>query len=93
MTTHSSAPKSKVEASRKRPKTGGRTKGTPNKTTKELKDIILNALDGAGGQTYLETVAKSHPAAFLSLVGKVLPLQVAGMLEHSGGITVNIQQF
>lgn len=59
-------------------KTGGRKAGTPNKMTAELKDMILNALDGAGGVEYLQTVATSHPAAFLSLVGKVLPLQVSG---------------
>ena len=59
-------------------KTGGRKAGTPNKITAELKDMILTALDDAGGVTYLKEVAASHPAAFLSLVGKVLPLQVSG---------------
>lgn len=59
-------------------KTGGRQKGTPNKATKELKDMILGALDGQGGEEYLQRVADSHPAAFLALVGKVLPMQVAG---------------
>lgn len=59
-------------------KTGGRKAGTPNKMTAELKDMILTALDGAGGVGYLQKVATSHPAAFLSLVGKVLPLQVTG---------------
>jgi hypothetical protein len=59
-------------------KTGGRKAGTPNKVTAELKDMILTALDDAGGVKYLEAVATSHPAAFLSLVGKVLPMQVSG---------------
>lgn len=68
---------SKVGAST-RPKTGGRKAGTPNKLSAELKDMILKALDGAGGILYLESTAQSHPAAFLSLVGKVLPLQVTG---------------
>ena len=31
----------------------GRTKGVPNKVTKELKEMILGALDDAGGQAYL----------------------------------------
>jgi hypothetical protein len=85
---------SEVEASRnKRPKTGGRKKGTPNKTTGELKEMILQALSESGGVTYLKQVAASHPAAYMSLLGKVLPLQVNGSLEHSGGITVNIKQF
>lgn len=57
-------------------KTGGRVKGTPNKLTGALKDIILQALSNAGGVTYLEQQAKDNPNAFLSLVGRVLPLQV-----------------
>ena len=58
----------------------GRPKGIPNKATKELKDMILQALDGAGGVSYLQERA-SDPrtaSAFLTLVGKVLPLQVKG---------------
>mgnify|MGYP003522341225 FL=1 len=63
-------------------KTGGRKSGTPNKVSAELKDMILTALDDAGGVTYLQSVASSHPAAFLSLVGKVLPMQVSGDPEN-----------
>lgn len=54
----------------------GRQRGVPNKVTGELKDMILQALEGAGGVAYLEETAKTNPAAFLTLVGKVLPLQV-----------------
>jgi hypothetical protein len=56
----------------------GRPPGTPNKVTAELKDMILGALAGAGGIAYLQDKAESHPAAFLALVGKVLPMQVTG---------------
>lgn len=59
-------------------KTGGRQKGTPNKVTAALKDMILGALDDAGGRKYLARQADDNPAAFMTLVGKVLPLQVAG---------------
>lgn len=55
---------------------GGRQKGTPNKVTKALKDMILGALDDAGGQDYLMRQASENPAAFLTLIGKVLPMQV-----------------
>lgn len=58
------------------PKTGGRVKGVPNKNTTELKDMILNALHGAGGEAYLRSQATENPGAFLSLVGKVLPKDV-----------------
>lgn len=59
-------------------KTGGRQKGSPNKLTKQLKDMILEALEESGGVEYLKQTAIDHPTAFLTLVGKVLPLQVTG---------------
>jgi len=48
----------------------------PGKATKELKEMILGALDGAGGQAYLEAQAIENPTAFLSLLGKVLPMHL-----------------
>lgn len=59
-------------------KTGGRQKGSQNKLTKGLKDMILGALDDAGGQDYLKRQSSENPTAFLTLVGKVLPLQLTG---------------
>lgn len=59
-------------------KTGGRRKGTPNKLTGEVKDMILRALAGVGGVAYLQEQAHANPGPFLALVGKVLPLQVTG---------------
>ena len=58
-----------------RPKTGGRVKGTPNKTTAAIKDMIIAALDNVGGIKYLEAQAHGNPTSFLSLVGKIVPLQ------------------
>lgn len=54
----------------------GRRKGVPNKNTAAVKDMITQALDQAGGVEYLITQARENPTAFLTLVGKVLPLQV-----------------
>lgn len=59
-------------------KSGGRVAGTPNKLTKVLKDMILGALDDVGGQKYLMRQAKDNPVAFLALIGRVLPLTLAG---------------
>jgi hypothetical protein len=64
----------------------GRSKGVPNKVTGELKDMILKALDGAGGVEYLQRQATENPNAFLSLVGKVLPMTV----KHQGGVTLTV---
>lgn len=57
-------------------KTGGRVKGTPNKITAALKDIILQALANAGGVDYLTEQAAKNPHAFMALVGRVLPMQL-----------------
>ncbi len=69
----------------------GRPKGTPNKTTKALKDMILGALSDVGGQSYLARQAEENPTAFLTLVGKVLPHELKADLEGSGNMTVSIQ--
>jgi hypothetical protein len=57
------------------PKTGGRSAGTPNKADK-LRAMVLRALDGVGGQQYLERQAELNPGPFLSLVSKCLPREV-----------------
>lgn len=56
----------------------GRPKGIPNGITSELKDMIRQALDKAGGVDYLARQADENPAAFMSLVGKVLPKELTG---------------
>jgi hypothetical protein len=58
----------------------GRPKGAPNKATAELKDMILGALHASGGQDYLKDRANDPrtQAAFLALIGKVLPMQITG---------------
>jgi len=38
-----------------------------------LRDMILGALDDAGGQAYLAEQAEKNPVAFLALVGRLLP--------------------
>ncbi|CAB4139741.1 hypothetical protein UFOVP353_12 [uncultured Caudovirales phage] len=57
---------------------GGSRKGKPNKINGELKEMILGALDQAGGVKYLLAQAHDNPNAFLTLVGKVLPMTVNG---------------
>lgn len=59
-------------------KTGGRQPGSPNKFTRELRDMILQALDESGGVAYLVRQANESPGHFLTLVGKVLPYVVTG---------------
>ena len=61
-----------------KPPGSGRKKGQPNKLTRDVKAMILGALEAHGGQEYLEKQALENPVAFMSLIGRVLPLTVAG---------------
>ena len=59
-----------------RAKTGGRQKGTPNKSTKALKDAVMAAFDAVGGEEYLINVAHEDPRTFVALLAKILPMDV-----------------
>ena len=68
------------------PKSPGRPKGSPNKTTALLKDAIITAAEivGSDGQGkgkltgYLTFLAKTEPKAFAGLLAKVMPTQISG---------------
>lgn len=79
----------KLVSNRKPPNAGkGRPKGVGNHLTRDLKAMILGALEDAGGQAYLTRQAEEKPQAFLALIGKVLPLQVQGDPTAPLSITV-----
>lgn len=67
----------------------GKPKGATTKVTGEVKAMILEALEGAGGVAYLIERANDPKTAgaFMSLIGRVLPMQVQGdpdnPLKHS----------
>lgn len=60
----------------------GRPKGSRNKVSSLLKDAILEAAETAGDKEglvgYLTQQAQTNPTAFLTLLGKVLPMQLTG---------------
>lgn len=64
----------------------GRPKGSLDGNNRLIRTMIADALDQAGGVDYL--VARANDprtaSAFLTLVGKVLPVQVTG--EDGGAI-------
>ena len=70
-----------VSKSKRKPPVATRSrKGIPNKVTSDIKAMILEALSNVGGAQYLEERANDPKtaAAFLGLVGKVLPMTIAG---------------
>lgn len=64
----------------------GRPKGALDGNNRLIRTMIAEALDEAGGVDYLVERARDPrtASAFLSLVGKVLPVQVTG--EDGGAI-------
>lgn len=67
----------------------GRSKGTPNKTTKVIREAAILAAEMVGSDNkgtdglkgYLAWAARREPVAFLKLLEKILPMQ----LQLSGG--------
>lgn len=71
-------------------KTGGRTKGTPNKISRDIREAVLESFSKVGGAEYLAKQAHENPTAYLSLLGKVLPMAVSG--EVTGKLVVEWQK-
>lgn len=68
-------PRTAFKKGEKRPNQGKRG---PSKIPLQLKEMILGALDAAGGLNYLKEQAEKNPGPFMALVGKVLPTTLAG---------------
>lgn len=68
-------------------KTGGRVKGTPNKTTASMKAAIQAVYDklqdAAGGDhAHFLNWAQTEQTEFYKLAAKLLPIQIAGDDEN-----------
>ena len=59
-------------------KTGGRTKGTPNKMTVAVKEAFRQAFDELGGVDALVTWAQDNQTQFYQLYSKLIPTEVVG---------------
>jgi len=68
----------------------GRPKGSVDKGNALIREMIVKALDQVGGVEYLAGVAVSHPGAFLTLIGKTMPLQVSGDGGGPVGMTLHV---
>lgn len=68
----------------------GRPKGGHNKITGEVRDMVLAALNQVGGVEYLAKHAQETPAAFLALVGKLMPkaVELDAKLEAREPVTI-----
>ena len=72
------------------PKHHGRKAGTPNKFPVLVKDAIVQAATNKGKGNlvaFFESQIDENPAAFLGLIGRVIPLQLDAQLNHHVTIT------
>jgi hypothetical protein len=84
---------SKVDDSRK--KTGGRTKGTPNKLTEDARKVFLVTLEGQASHIAeaFDKVREESPKAYLDLFAKYaqyfVPKKTENSHDHKGNLTIN----
>lgn len=83
-----------AETKQRPPNAGkGRPKGVPNKFTGQIKDMVRQALDEAGGVEYLKEQATVSPVAFLGLVGKLLPAEINAKVEGQLSMSEELLQW
>lgn len=73
-------------------KTGGRKKGSPNKTTTAVKEALLDAFERLGGIDSLLHWARSNNTEFYKLWARILPQEInanmSGSLKVGGQVHV-----
>lgn len=93
---------SKIERSsvkRRPPNAGmGRKRGSKNRIPASVKEMLLQSLRNIGGVEYLERQAVENPAAFMALLGKLIPSELRADVDieataYSGGIVAIPQPF
>jgi hypothetical protein len=70
-------------------KTGGRTKGTPNKITAAFKEAVLRAYDGIGGDDAFMEWARQNPTQFYQIASRLIPQEMR--YAYDGTNTINVQ--
>ncbi len=65
-------------------KTGGRQKGSVNRTTAFFREAVLVAYDDIGGNQAFAQWARENPSEFYRIAARLIPLQVSGPEQHTG---------
>lgn len=77
----------------RRPNTGAGKRAAggkrgPTASTAQLREILLKALDKAGGVDYLVRCANESPKDFLALIARLLPKNIDQRITGTGTINV-----
>lgn len=70
--------------------TGGSRLGSPNKVPRTVKAEVLKAFDKVGSWRYLVKQAEENPKAFMHLLSRCIPQEIAGSVASN--LTVLVQQ-
>lgn len=73
-----------------REKTGGRTKGTPNKNTAEFKDNVMSAIND---KKFIEKLKKERPELLVSLAKAMLPKDVNLGSQEDNKLEIRIRGY
>jgi hypothetical protein len=60
-----------------KPAGSGRQRGTPNRTTRAIREALFEAFEELGGTQYLVELGRNDPAAFVRLLTRLVPNEVA----------------
>jgi hypothetical protein len=71
-------------------KTGGRTKGTPNKLSSTVKANVVAVFDDLNGEDlrHMKEWARENPTQYYNLYAKLLPTEIEAEVEHGGSIAI-----
>jgi hypothetical protein len=70
-----------VSETEKRQKTGGRQKGTRNRTTQATVDEVLAAFHTLGGRRWLVKVARKRPDLMIQLLARITPTETKHTIQ------------
>ncbi len=70
-------------------KTGGRTKGTPNKLTATFREAVLLAYDNVGGHEAFTAWARENPTEFYRIAARLIPAEMGRSEDDRVIVIVN----